>query len=134
MLISTPTTGLACDNLEAKIQLRPTPPHPRTNTLSPNLILASLFTTLNPVESPHPNKAQKLLHISLFTFVILFSETMEYSESVVNFAPDIFLSFQVYIGNSDSIQEALRQCKTTLSPTLTLFTPWPISSTIPQPS
>ena len=123
MLISTPTTGLACDSLEAKIQFNPTPPQPRIKTLSPNLIFASLFTTLNPVESPHPNKAQKLSHISLFTFVILFSETIEYSESVVNFAPDIFLSFQVYIGKSDSIPELFLQCKTTLSPTFTLLTP-----------
>ena len=46
-----PTTGLAWDNLAANIQLRPTPPQPRTKTLSPNLILASLLTTLNSSEA-----------------------------------------------------------------------------------
>ena len=90
-----PTTGLAWDNLAANIQLRPTPPQPRTKTLSPNLILASLLTTLNPVERPHPNKAQKSSEISWLTLVILFSETIEYSDNVVILPLYIFLPLKI---------------------------------------
>jgi exonuclease SbcC len=83
------------DSLDAKIQFKPIPPHPKTRTLSPNLIFDSLLTTLKPVESPHPNNAPKSSDTSLGILVIRFSETMLYSENVVTLPLEIFLPFQI---------------------------------------